>query len=82
MKSRQVELDGCFAAELSLNSYFSDTVSETLFHTAVETAISRVHELLRTGGVPTFLALLFWWWLTVSSVFMDQSAGMSYCDHP
>ena len=78
MKSREVELGsrswlGCLAAELSLNSYFSDTVSVTLFHTAVETAISRGHKLLCTGGVPTLLALLFWQWLTVSSVFMGQT---------
>ena len=33
----------------------------TLLHTAVETAVSEVHKLLHTGGVPTSLTLLFWW---------------------
>ena len=53
----------CLAAELFLNSRFPDTVLVTLFHTAVERAISKVHKLLRTGGVPTSLMLLFqqWW---------------------
>ena len=39
----------CLAAKLFLNSYFSDTVIVTLFRTAVETAISEVHKLLRTS---------------------------------
>ena len=42
--------------------------------TAVETAISEVHKLLGTGGVPTSLTLLFWRWLTVSSVFTGRRA--------
>ena len=41
----------CLAAELFLNC-FSDTVFVTLHRTAVETAVSGVHKLLRTGGVP------------------------------
>ena len=50
MKSREVELDShsrmdCLAAELFLNSCFSDIVFVTLFRTAVETAISGVHKL-------------------------------------
>ena len=35
----------------------------TLLRTAVETAVSEVHKLLGTGGVPTSLTLLFWRWL-------------------
>ena len=66
----------CLAAELFLNSYFSDTV--TLFCRGVETATSEVHRLLRTGGVPTSLTLLFWWWLMVSLVFVGRSAGTGY----
>ena len=46
-----------------------DTACMSLFRTAVETAVSGVPELLGTGGVPTSLTLLFWRWLTVSSVF-------------
>ena len=42
------------------NSCFSDTVFVTLLRTAIETAISEVHKLLRTGGVPTSLTLLSW----------------------
>ena len=45
---------GCRAAELFLNSCFSDTVFVTLFRTAVERAISEVHKLLPAGGVPLF----------------------------
>ena len=41
-------------------------------------AISEVHQLLRAGGVPTSLTLLFWRWMTVSSVFAGGSARMSY----
>ena len=47
----------------------------TLFRTAVERASCEVHKLLRTGGVPTPLTLLFWWSLAVSSVFGGRSAG-------
>ena len=43
----------CLAAELFLNSCFSDTFFVTLLRAAVETAISEVHKLLRTGGDPT-----------------------------
>ena len=68
---------GCLAAELSLATCFSDTVFVTLFRTAAETAISRVHKLLGTGGVPIFLTL-FRWWLMVSEVIMGHSAGMGY----
>ena len=62
MKSREVELGSrswmdCLAAVLSLNSCFSDSV--TSLRTAVETAISGVRKLLRTGGVLTSSALLF-----------------------
>ena len=60
----------CLAAELSLNSCFSDTVFVTWLDAAVETAISGVHKLLRTGGVP----ILFWRWLSVSFVFAVRSA--------
>ena len=53
MKSSEVEL-GChsgmdgFAAELFLNSRFSDTVFVTLLRTAVKTTISEVHKLLNS----------------------------------
>ena len=47
----------CLAAELFLNSHFSDTVFVTLLRTAAETAVSGVHKLLGTGGVPTSLTL-------------------------
>ena len=70
----------CLAAELFLNGCFSDTVLTTLFRTAVERAISGAHKLLRTGGFPISLTLLFWWWLTVSSVFTGRNAGTS-CTH-
>ena len=57
MKSKEVELGShswmdCFAAELFLNSCFSDTVLVTLLRTAVETVIRGVHKLFCTGGVP------------------------------
>ena len=69
----------CLAAELMiLSSSFSDTVFVTSLRTAVETAISGVHELLGTGGVPTSLTLLFWRWLTVSSVFSGRTTRTSY----
>ena len=45
------------------------TVFVTLFLTAVHTAICGVHMQICTGSVPTSLTLLFWRWLTVSSVF-------------
>ena len=45
----------CLAAELFLNSCFSDTVFVSLLCTAVGTAFSEVHKLLHTGGVPTSL---------------------------
>ena len=82
MKSREVELvsfswTDCLAAELFLNSCFSDTVFVTLFRTAAETAISRGHKLLGTGGVPIFVTS-FRWWLVVSEVIMGHSAGMGY----
>ena len=49
IKCREVELGSqswmyCLAAELFLNSCFSDTVFLTLLRTAVETAISGVHK--------------------------------------
>ena len=68
----------CLTAELFPNSCFSDTVFGTFFRTAVETAVSGVRKLIRTGGVPTSLTLFFWRWLTISSVFTGGSAGTSY----
>ena len=64
VKSREVELVSrsrmdCLAAELFLDSRFSDTVFVTLLHTAVETVISEMHKLLLTGKVPTSLTVLF-----------------------
>ena len=50
----------------------------TSLRTAVETAISEVHQLLPTGGVLTSFTLLFRRWLTVSSVFAGGSARTSY----
>ena len=70
----------CLAAESSRNSCFSDTVFVTLLRTAVETAISGVHKLLRTGGVPTSLTLIVV--LAVSSLFTDRSARTSYSSLP
>ena len=69
IKRREVELGcrnrtDCLAAELVLNSRFSDTVFVTLRRTAVETAVSEVHKLFCTDGVPTSLTSLFWRWLT------------------
>ena len=63
MKSREVELGShswmdCLAAELFLNSCFSDTVFVTLFCAAVETASSKVHKLLHTAGVSTPLTFI------------------------
>ena len=62
--------------QLFLNSCFSNIM--ILLRRAVETAISGVHKLLRTGGVPTSLTLLIWRWLTVSSVFTGRSARTSH----
>ena len=45
-----------------LNSCFSGTVFVTFLRTVVKTAVSEVHKLLGTGGVPA-LTLLFWRWL-------------------
>ena len=74
MKSREVELDRHWELDspwlqLFRNSCFSDPV--TLRCTAVEAAVSKVHELLCTGGVSTSL-LLFCWWMTVSLVFVGR----------
>ena len=79
IKSREVEPGShsrvdCLASELFLGSCFLDTVFVPLFRTAVETAVSGVHKLLVTGGVPTPLTLLFWRRLAVSSVFTGRSA--------
>ena len=88
IKSREVELGShswvdCLAAELLLNSCFWDTVFVTLLRrTAVETAVSGVQKLLPNGGVPTSLTLLFWRWLTVSSVFAGRSSGTDYSSAP
>ena len=68
-KSRKVDLGShsrimdCLAAELFLNSCFSDTVCVTRSLSAVERAISEVQKWLRIcggRGVPTSLTLLFW----------------------
>ena len=56
---------GCLAAKLFIDSCFSDAVFVTLFRTAVETAISGVHKLLRIGGVPTSLTERRSWALIV-----------------
>ena len=67
MKGQEVELGShgwmdCLAAELVLNSRFSDTVFVTLFRTAVETAVSEVRRNCFTlGGVPTAWTLLRFW---------------------
>ena len=55
----------------------SRTVSVTLICTVVKTAVSGVHKLLRTGGVPTSLTLMFWRWLTVSSIFAGRSVRIT-----
>ena len=83
MKSREVELGchswmDCLAAELFLDSCFSDTV--TLLRTAVETAMNEVHKLFLTGGVLTLT--LFWRWLAVSSVFVGWIAGRATHGYP
>ena len=87
IKRRQMELGSqsrmdCLAAELLLNSCFLDTILVTLLHTAVKTVIRGAHRLLRTGGVPTSLTMLFWRCLTVSSVFTHRSAWTSYSSLP
>ena len=58
------------------------TLSVTLLRTAVETAVSEEHKLLRTGGVRTALALLFWQRLTVYSVFTGWSVWTSCSSLP
>ena len=58
--------------------YTSPDIPNALFRTAVETAISGIQKLLRTGGVPTSLTLFFWRWLTISSVFAGRSGWTSY----
>ena len=85
-KSRKVELGShsrmaCLAAELFLNSCFSDIVFVTLLCTVVKTAINEVHKLFLTDGVLTF-TLLFWWWLAVSSVFVGRVAGRATHGYP
>ena len=60
------------AAELFLNSCISDSVFVTLFRTAVERAISGVHKLLGTGGVPASLTLLFWRWLSLFGLYWSE----------
>ena len=72
----------CLSAELFLNSCFSDTVFVTLLPTAAEAAISEVLKSLGAGGVPTSLTLLFWRWLTVSSVCAGRCAWTSYSSLP
>ena len=66
------------AAKLFLNSCFSDIVFVTLLCTAVKTAISEVHKLPGTGGVPISLTSLFWRWLSALSVFAGRTARTSY----
>ena len=69
----------CLAADLFLNSCFSDTrLRDPAPPHGVETAVSGIQKLLPTGGVPTSLTLLFWRWLTVSSVFAGRRAVTSY----
>ena len=53
-----------------------------LFRTAVERANCGLHKSLRTDGVPTSSTLLFWQWLTVSSVFTGGRAENSYSRVP
>ena len=87
IKRREVEPGShnwmvCLAAALFLNSCFSDTVLVALLRTVVEAAIRKVRKLLCTCGVPTSLTLLFWWWLTVPSVFPGQMSYSSLPDPP
>ena len=65
--------------QLFLNSSATDIVLLTLLRTAVETAISGVHKLLRNGEVPIALKqLLFRRRSTASSVFR----GSERADEP
>ena len=88
IKNKEVELGShreldSLLFTLFLNSCFSSsTVFVALLRTAAETAISEVHKLFCTGGVPTSLALLFWRWLTVTSVFAGRSAQTRYSRDP
>ena len=36
---------------------------------------SGVHRLPRTGGVPTTLTLLFWWWLSLFGLYASERWG-------
>ena len=81
-RAREVELGSLIAGWVVLLLSCSSTVAfrtlfVTLFRASVETAISEVSRLLRTGGVPTSLTLTV---LVVAyglSVFTGRSAGMS-----
>ena len=65
--------------QLFLNICSTDIVFVTLLRAALQTAVSEVHKLLRTGGVSTSLTyLLFWRWLTVSSALAGRNARTSY----
>ena len=59
IKSREVGLGSeswtTFLLQLFLGSFATDIIFVSLLRTAVETVISEVHKLLRTGGVPTAL---------------------------
>ena len=62
--------------QLFFNSYFADIVFVTLLRTAVETAISEVHKLLGTGGVPaSFFKIVV---LAVYSLFTGRSIRTCY----
>ena len=65
---------GCFSTVLN-------AVFVTLLRTAVETAVSEVHRLLRTGGVPTSLTLLLLLWLMVS-LRVGARGRAIYAPHP
>ena len=84
IKSREVVLDSLRELDnpllqMLLKSCCSDTVFVALLRVAIKTAIiGVVHKLLGTGGVPTSLTLLFWRWLTVSSVFSGRTTRTSY----
>ena len=58
----------------------------TLFRTAVQTAISEVHKLLRTGGVPTAVKKLFffffWRWSTASRSLRVRARGRATHNPP
>ena len=66
----------CLVAELCLNSCFLYIVLVTMLHTAVETAVSRMHILLHTGRVPTSLALLFWQFPHLLAEFLVVADGV------